>query len=232
MKYLKFVFENQEVCDLTDSNESLINIATNAVVYNSISLENEISSTLGTFLSSDSNLNDVYETIRDYAVAKSIDFYTVINEVLLDTSISDEVKAYILTPINETRWTDQALDRPREVWNAVKNAKFGNALDKPKEVLNAVKNAKLSDALDRPKEALGYIKNRLGATDDSIPFPLRVPGKTSMLDTAGSWISKNASDLVELAKENPKAAAAAAASALATGAGAAYGIKKFRNRNK
>ena len=96
MKYLKFVFENEEVCNVTDSNEELINIATQAVIYNSVLLENDITNDLDIFLSSSSDLTTVYESIRNYTISKSIEFYDIINEILVDSNLDDKIKILLI----------------------------------------------------------------------------------------------------------------------------------------
>jgi hypothetical protein len=101
MKYLKFVFENEEVCQLTDGNAAIIEVATQAAVYNSLLIENDIATNLESFISSGSDLVSIYESIKDYAISESISFYNQVNDILTNNSLSDEAKAFILTPVHE-----------------------------------------------------------------------------------------------------------------------------------
>jgi hypothetical protein len=115
MKYLKFVFENEEVCQLTDGNAAIINVATQAAVYNSLLIENDIATNLESFISSSSDLVSIYESIKDYAISESISFYNQVNDILTNNSLSDEAKAFILTPVHEG-------DMRTPAQHAVKNA--------------------------------------------------------------------------------------------------------------
>ena len=99
MKYLKFVFENEEVCNLTDINQPLIEVATQAAIYNSISIEEDILNNLDAFISSESALVDVYESIKDYTISKSIEFYDLVNEIISDPVLTIDQKAVVLSEV-------------------------------------------------------------------------------------------------------------------------------------
>jgi len=72
MKYLNFVFENEEVNTLVDSQEDNINEITAYVIKNSIALEDYVKENLDQFVSSTSSLSDVYEAIKNFTIQETI----------------------------------------------------------------------------------------------------------------------------------------------------------------
>jgi flagellar biosynthesis component FlhA len=77
MKYLKFVFENQEVKDLIDSQEENINTITEAIIYNSINLEQYVQENLEQFVTANASIADVYENIKNFAVQETINLIDI-----------------------------------------------------------------------------------------------------------------------------------------------------------
>lgn len=72
MKYLKFVFENEEVNNLIDSNEQIINEITSSIIQNTILLEDYIIENIDSFISSNSSLVDIYEAIKNFTIQETI----------------------------------------------------------------------------------------------------------------------------------------------------------------
>lgn len=72
MKYLKFVFENEEVNNLVDSQEDTINEVTASIVQNALSLESYVKENIDQFIGSNSSLADIYENIKAFALQETI----------------------------------------------------------------------------------------------------------------------------------------------------------------
>jgi hypothetical protein len=96
MKYVKFIFENQEVRSLTEANSPFIDVASNIVVNNNIILESNILDNLDNFISHGTSIAEVYEGIRDFVISENLELYNEISALLSSTEISDEDKAQIL----------------------------------------------------------------------------------------------------------------------------------------
>jgi hypothetical protein len=77
MKYLKFVFENQEVKSLVDSQEENINTITEAIIYNTLNIEQYVQENLEQFVTTNSSIADVYENIKNFAVQETINLIDI-----------------------------------------------------------------------------------------------------------------------------------------------------------
>ena len=118
MKYLNFVFENDEVTNLVDSNQELINEATGVCALHSVLINNYIQENLEEFITTNDSLISIYENIRDYSVQESLDLIDVTNEIIADTELSLEEKHYLLT---------EAVDEYIEEVNKASNKSKGVA---------------------------------------------------------------------------------------------------------
>ena len=72
MKYLKFIFENEEVNKLVDSQEDVINEITNSIIQNTVLLEGYIKENIDQFIGSNSSLIDIYKTIKNFTIQETI----------------------------------------------------------------------------------------------------------------------------------------------------------------
>ncbi len=102
MKFVKFIFENEEVRALTEAHSPFIDVASNIVVhYNSI-LESHIQDNLKDFISTEMPVHEIYENIRNYTVYENIGLYNLINNLISNSTISDTEKAKALTEAEQS----------------------------------------------------------------------------------------------------------------------------------
>lgn len=215
MKYLKFIFENQEVCALTDNNQDLINEATAAIIHNSINLEAYVLENIEQFMSANSDIADIYENIRNFAVQETIDMFNVSSEVIKDPELDSDLKAAILevnTPYKSN--TDEFMAKSS---GAVSNAKKG-----------------IYDAQESGKAALHKLKDSghdaLVAADQSAKAAMSKASSAAHrgADLMHAKLVEARDGLVSAVHDHP-AVAAAAAVGVGLGAGA-YAMNKYKNR--
>jgi len=208
MKYLKFIFENEEVCNLTDTNQELINEATANIIYNSINLEQYVQENLDQFVSSSSSLAEVYEAIRDFAIQETVDLFSASSEVIKDPVLSNEIKFAILEGEEATEHQLSLMDKASQY----------------KDLAKAGAKSAIGGLKSSGHDAIVAAKTGLKAAEDKISQGAASSGVAIM-----SRLSK-ANDAISAAIEHHPAAAVSALAAAVAGAGyGAYrGVKKYK----
>jgi len=101
MKYLPFIFENQDVKATVANNEVIVEAASKQIINMNILLEDYIYNNLQQFINYGSDLTDIYENIKNFVVNTNVNNYLLFSEVLASTQLSNEEK---LTCLYETSW--------------------------------------------------------------------------------------------------------------------------------
>ena len=99
MKYLNFVFENDNVTALIndENNTYLINEATTNCISNLILIDNYILENLKIFI--DEDLILTYNNIQEYALQESLNLIDITNTIIADTELTFEDKQYLLVDV-------------------------------------------------------------------------------------------------------------------------------------
>jgi hypothetical protein len=90
MKYVKAIFENENVQALAVNNENLIQFATDNLLAYNVALENYILENLKDFIV-DNNLASTYENIRNTVLNENITFISSVGDIIRSNA-SDEEK--------------------------------------------------------------------------------------------------------------------------------------------
>jgi hypothetical protein len=90
MKYVKAIFENENVQALAVNNENLIQLATDHLLAYNVALENYILENLKDFIV-DNDLTSTYENIRNTVLNENITFISSVGNIIR-SDISDEEK--------------------------------------------------------------------------------------------------------------------------------------------
>jgi len=119
MKYVSYIFEDQDVCNTVAQNEYLVEIASNAVIHHNALLESYIYNNLESFLGE--NLAEVYENIRSFIIKENLAIYSQFSEILSDSQLSDQEKVACFE--NEVKTATEAVGKSflKNIWDGVKN---------------------------------------------------------------------------------------------------------------
>lgn len=215
MKYLKFIFENEEVCALTDGHQDLINEATSAIIHNSINLEAYVLENIEQFMSADSDIADIYENIRNFAVQETIDMFNVSSEVIKDPELDSDLKAAILevnTPyaLGSAESTDKT-----EQYGRVAKAAYTSTKESAKAALHKIKDTGHDAVVAVDQAAKANMAKAASAAHRGA-------------DLMHAKLVEARDGLVSAVHEHPAMAAAAAVGA-GLGAGA-YAMNKYKTR--
>lgn len=89
MKYIKSIFENQDVKDLAVANESLIQLATDTLLAYNVALESHILNNLDVYVV-EGDLSATYEAIRNFVMTENINFINQSSAILCSNSTDKE----------------------------------------------------------------------------------------------------------------------------------------------
>jgi hypothetical protein len=93
MKYVSYIFENQDVRATVTQNESLVDLATNSLINANIHLESYVYNNLSNFVSGVGSLAEIYENIRNFIISENTALYSQYSEILADSQLSAQEKA-------------------------------------------------------------------------------------------------------------------------------------------
>lgn len=200
MKYLKYIFENEEVNSLVESQQELIDEAVNACTLNSLLIDDYVQENLEEFISFDDNLSNIYETIKVYSVQESLDMIDVTNEIIADSELTLEEKHYLLTEAveeyleevsNGRFYTGKAKAYVGRKINAAKSnisRAAGNVSYAANKAAEALGGTKLGLAIANTKVVIDKLKlpNYLRSRVHALKNKLQVPYRTMLKDVKKS----------------------------------------------
>lgn len=96
MKYMSYIFENQDLRQTVANNEVLVDMASSNVINYNIALESYIYENLALFTSASNDIVEIYENVRDFIINENTTMYSQLSEILADTELSMQEKAYCL----------------------------------------------------------------------------------------------------------------------------------------
>ena len=97
MKYIPYIFENQDVQAQVELNEPLVELAARNVINYNIALESYIYENLGQFALPSPDVADIYTSIRNFVISENTALYSQLSEILADTYLSSDEKARCLS---------------------------------------------------------------------------------------------------------------------------------------
>jgi hypothetical protein len=97
LKYVSYIFENQDVRSQVAANEALVELAANNIINHNIVVESYIYENLAQFVADASNVADVFESIRNFVISENTTLYSQLSEILADSELSVEEKACCLS---------------------------------------------------------------------------------------------------------------------------------------
>ena len=139
MKYIPYIFENQDVQAQVEFNEPLVELAARNVINYNIALESYIYENLGQFALPSPNVADIYTSIRNFVISENTALYSQLSEILADTYLSPDEKARCLT---EGNLVDKGLGLVKSLKNGI--AALDNGADS--HVIAGVKRAERAAA--------------------------------------------------------------------------------------
>jgi hypothetical protein len=98
MKYVKFIFENQNVQQTILEQEQLVEFASQVVINYNLQLESYIYNSLELYISED--LNDTYNNIRNFIIQENLNAYNYISEVLADSDLTPDDKFLLIESLH------------------------------------------------------------------------------------------------------------------------------------
>jgi len=90
MKYVSYIFEDQDVRNTASKNEYLVEVASNAVINHNALLDAYVYNNLERFTGN--NLAEIYENIRSFIIQENLAIYSQYSEILSDNQLSDQEK--------------------------------------------------------------------------------------------------------------------------------------------
>ena len=96
MKYMSYIFENQDLRQTVANNEALVEMASSNVVNYNLDLESYVYENLAQFTAGANELVDIYENVRNFIISENTALYSQLSEILADSQLTSEEKAYCL----------------------------------------------------------------------------------------------------------------------------------------
>lgn len=245
MKYIPYIFENQNLLQTVVNNEALVGLAANAVINHNLVLESYIHDNLPSFVDND-NISSIYENIRNFVIGENTALYSQFSEILADNQLTNEEKAYCFEASSNLNGSTQSssgaaeINDPTPTWSkdALPRADDVNnptiASNGTPNVLSGIGNFKAeagqmadraaAKAANLQKDAIQHWHNAKDAA--------RQAGHHAQAGLDNAWNSAKSAGgaAVDHVAANPHAYAGGAA-ALAAGAGA-YGIYHKMKKHK
>lgn len=174
MKYVKAIFENENVQSLATSNEELINYATECLINYNASLESDILENLLDY-TVEGDLAATYENIRNTVVNANVSFMQEVSSVLASPDLSIEEKVAYLDEANKMtnkkRYDAKLSTQAKRAYNSFKR-NVSSATDKVKDTAKNV-GSKAKDATNSGFDKLGKVgmssyDSKYTATPESI----------------------------------------------------------------
>lgn len=100
MKYMSFIFENQDIRNTVANSEALVELASANIINTNLVLEAYIYENLVDFTAGTETAHEVYERIRDFVISENSIAYTQLSEILADSELSEEEKVACLTEVD------------------------------------------------------------------------------------------------------------------------------------
>lgn len=104
MKYMSFIFENQDIRNTVANSEALVEIASKSIIDTNLVLEAYIYENLVDFTASANSAHEVYERIRDFVISENTIAYSQLSEILADSELSTEDKTACFTESAAEYW--------------------------------------------------------------------------------------------------------------------------------
>jgi hypothetical protein len=92
MKYLKFIFENNNIRQVVEQKTNLIEKSKDIVVKHNLYLENYIHNNLHLFMNSNSKLYDIQNKIREFVVNENVGLYNYLSLLLKQENAEELIK--------------------------------------------------------------------------------------------------------------------------------------------
>ena len=207
MKYMSFIFENQDVRNTVAGSEAIVEVASNALINANIVLEDYIYANLARFTTGADSLADIYENIRNFVISENVALYTQFSEILSDNELSPQQKVACF-------YENENLP--------------GATIDNP--IVNADPVSPMQDpSIMNKMQAMGanVMKNAAHHSQRAMDFA-KTQGQN-----ASEFIQNKGQDAVAYAQANPYAAAGMGAIGLgAAGLGAYGAYRALKNRKR
>jgi len=150
MKYLPFIFENQEVKYTIAKNEAIVEAASAQIINMNVLLEDYIYDNLHQFTNCENNLTSVYENIRDFVVNANVNSYLVLSEIMASPQLNDSEKLSYIYEISGELIKTAIGDTLKKGGGSLKTT-----------VVNAIKDA-AGKILRAPKQAYDNMRQDIG----------------------------------------------------------------------
>jgi hypothetical protein len=222
LKYVSYIFENQDVRSQVASSESLVDLATNNIINHNLMVESYIYDNLAQFVAEATDVTEAYENIRNFVISENTTVYSQLSEILADTELTIEEKVQCLSEADATS-----------------NSYAVNQHFNPNAMITKMKGWLPGHGTAQGNSGANITPNPISAADGVATDPGAIDRAKSMAAEAAKSAQHKGAAAVDFAKtqahslkdaalEHPMAAAAIGAGAAGLGAFGAYKAMKAR----
>ena len=119
---MSYIFENQDLRQTVANSEVLVEIASANIIRHNMVLEAYIYENLDQFTFDSSEIADIYENVRNFVIGENTALYSQLSEILADTQLSAEEKAYCLQEGTVENALDQTAAGYHKLTNTIANS--------------------------------------------------------------------------------------------------------------
>lgn len=221
LKYVSYIFENQDVRGQVAASEYLVEMASANIINHNLLVESYIYENLAMFTSNSDNVADIYESIRDFVISENTTLYSQLSEILADSELTPEEKAYCLSENTSSYAADQTFDPQHPGFvTRMKNWLPGHGTSQGGSGANITPNP--ISAADGAAADPGYMDRAKSMAAEAAKSAQHKGA------AAADFAKTQAHSLKDAALEHPYAAAAIGAGAAGLGAFGAYKAMKRR----